>query len=63
MIVHADIKNIADYVKNKCGYIVARRAEEDAKLWFYGIYSTEERAREVAIEIKNGVVLERKGGV
>ena len=39
-------------------YIVARRDEHTARLWYYGNYDTEERALEVALEIRNGIVVE-----
>lgn len=37
------------------GYLVARLC--DGELWYYGIYGTDSKAKEVAIEIGNGVVL------
>ena len=40
-------------------YIVVRRDEETAKLWWYGSYETEEKANRVAVEIGNGIVLKR----
>lgn len=57
MTVHADINNVPEDIEAN-GYIVARVAE-DTKLWWYGIYDTEKRAREVAAELGNGIVLER----
>ena len=49
----ADVKNVADYAE-KYEYIVARPFE--GKLWFWGAYSSRERAEEAARE-NNGVVL------
>lgn len=59
--VNAEINNISDYAKGKTGYIVARRSEADAGLWFYGLYETKECAQEVAIEIGNGIVFRKEG--
>jgi hypothetical protein len=39
------------------GFIVAR-VSEDTSLWWFGIYETKERAKEIASEI-GGIVLER----
>ena len=30
----------------------------DAELWFYGSYETRERAREVALELGNGIIID-----
>ena len=38
-------------------YLVVRRDEHDASLWYYGTYDNKERAQEVALEIRNGIVL------
>lgn len=38
-------------------YVVARVDERTRELWYYGTYSVEEKAYEVAKEIRNGVVL------
>lgn len=40
------------------GFMVVRRDEYDASLWYYGTYDTEDRAKEVAVEIGNGLYLE-----
>ncbi len=56
MKVDAKIKNMPEKIVNS-GFIVARRAD-DALLWYYGIYKTEEKALEVARELDNGIVLE-----
>ena len=58
MIVNAEIKNVAEYAQGKDGFIVVRRDDHDASLWFYGVYESKELARNVAIEIGNGLVLE-----
>jgi len=52
----AKIKNTPKVVKS--GWVVARRDDFTAELWYYGTYDTEERAYEVAQELDNGVVLE-----
>lgn len=56
MIVNVNIKNLPDYAKENDGFMVARR-DDNGDLWFYGLYETAERAREIAIEIGNGLVL------
>ena len=58
--VNAEIRNLSDYAHEKDGFIVARRSDLDATLWFYGLYTTAERAQQVAIDIGNGVVLEKR---
>ena len=40
-------------------YIVARRDEQTAELWWYGSYETEEKANEVAVKLKDGVVFKK----
>ena len=42
------------------GYMVVRRGEHDASLWYYGFYDYDCRdlAYEAAVEIGNGIVLE-----
>lgn len=52
----AKIKNTPTDVKS--GWVVARRDDFTAELWYYGTYKTEERAYDVAQELDNGVVLE-----
>ena len=37
------------------GFIVVRNC--DTELWYYGFYESEERAKQAAIEIRNGVVV------
>lgn len=58
--VIAEIKNMSENAKDKDGFLVVRR-DDDASLWYYGLYDFEETAREVAIEIGNGLVLESNG--
>ena len=58
--VTAEIKNMSDYGKTHEGYIVVRR-DDDASLWYYGLYDSEETARNAAKEIGNGLVLEQRG--
>ena len=42
------------------GFMVARlcHSESKAELWYYGTYTSLEKAHEVALELENGVVLE-----
>ena len=37
-------------------YVVVRR-DDDGKLWYYGAYESNEYAEEVAVRIKNGIVV------
>lgn len=39
----------------KDGFMVVRNC--DAELWYYGLYDTEERALQAALEIGNGFVV------
>ena len=55
-IVRAEINNMSENAMNKDGYLVVRR-DEDASLWYYGLYDDEKTAKDVAIEIGNGFVL------
>lgn len=59
MIVKLDIKNLPPVERLKGNFIVARRDDYTAKLWYYGTYETEERAYDVALELENGIVCER----
>ena len=56
VIVRAEINNMSENALDKDGYLVVRR-DDDARLWYYGLYNDAETAREVAIEIGNGFVL------
>lgn len=58
--VTVEISNMSINALDKEGYLVVRR-DNDSALWYYGLYSTKEFAREVACEIGNGIVLEMKG--
>jgi len=40
------------------GYLVVRRDDHDASLWYYGFYQDLDRAQEIAVEIGNGIALE-----
>ena len=55
MLVEVKINNAPDGLDSENGYEVARYV--DGKLWHYGIYESEKRARCVAEEIGNGLVL------
>ena len=55
--VFADINNITNQPTTN-GYLVVRRDERTAALWYYGFYENKERAERAAFEIRNGVVLE-----
>lgn len=52
----AKVKNTPKDVKT--GWMVARRDDYTAELWYYGVYETEERAQNIALELENGIVLE-----
>jgi hypothetical protein len=54
IIATVKINNLPDY--DDAGFMVVR--QDDGELWYYGTYETEERAKEVAIEIGNGAVIE-----
>ena len=54
MIVGIDVKNMPEIITG--GYLVVRAV--DGELWYYGVYSELSKARLVAREIINGVVLE-----
>ncbi len=53
----AEVKNMP-YQILKDGYLVVRRDENNASLWYYGFYQDLDRAQEIAVEIGNGIVLE-----
>lgn len=55
--VIADINNIINQ-PTAHGYLVARRDDTTAALWYYGFYEDKDRANQAAVEIGNGVVLE-----
>ena len=45
-------------IDNEAAFMVARIV--DSELWYYGMYETFERAKSVAKELENGLVLEVK---
>lgn len=51
------IFNLPKTMRHK--FVVVRRNEIDSMLWYYGNYDNEERALEVALELGNGIVIER----
>ena len=57
--VIADINNIINQ-PNAQGYLVVRRDEITARLWYYGFYTDKDRANRAALEIGNGLILEVK---
>lgn len=59
--VRAFVKNCpVSVIGNEDNVMVARLV--DSELWYYGMYSTWERAEEVAKELGNGVILEVDNG-
>ena len=59
--VNTFVKNCpVSVVGNEDNVMVARLV--DSELWYYGMYATWERAKEVAKELGNGVVLEVDNG-
>jgi len=56
-MLKANVENTPKDVKSQ--YVVARRDDYTAELWYYGEYDDEQQAYDVAIELDNGVVLER----
>lgn len=48
------VKNLPQYIDE--GFMVAR--QDSGEVWYYGTYDTEEQAKEVAIEIGNGLYFE-----
>ena len=55
-MIKAVVKNTPANVKT--GYMVARRDNYTAELWYYGVYDEEKRAYDIALELENGIVLE-----
>ena len=53
----AEVNNMP-HPSTEPGYLVVRRDEHDASLWYYGFYHNIEQAYEAAMEIGNGIVLE-----
>lgn len=59
--VRTFVKNCSvSIIENEDNVMVARLV--DSELWYYGMYATWERAKEVAKELGNGVVLEVDNG-
>lgn len=52
-----EVKNMSENAKDKDGFLVVRR-DDNSSLWYYGLYDSEETARDAAKEIGNGLVLE-----
>ena len=48
---------MSENAKDKDGFLVVRR-DDNSSLWYYGLYDSEETARDAAKEIGNGLVLE-----
>lgn len=42
-------------------FMVARRDESNASLWYYGVYEDDQQAVDVAVEIGNGIVVQIGG--
>ena len=61
LTVRTFVKNCpVSIIENEDKVMVARLV--DSELWYYGMYATWERAKEVAQELGNGVVLEAEDG-
>ena len=61
LTVRTFVKNCpVSIIENEDKVMVARLV--DSELWYYGMYDTWERAKEVAKELGNGVVLEVDNG-
>lgn len=55
----AEVNNVPHPITEP-GYLVVRRDEHNASLWYYGLYDYDciDLAYEAAVEIGNGIVLE-----
>ena len=53
----AEVNNVPHPITDE-GYLVVRRDEYNASLWYYGFYHNIEQAYKVAVMIDNGIVLE-----
>jgi glycyl-tRNA synthetase beta subunit len=61
LTVRTFVKNCpVSIIENEDKVMVARLV--DSELWYYGLYATWERAKEVAKELENGVILEVEDG-
>ena len=56
--VQVEVNNMPENVHGP--WMVVRDCR-DARFWYFGTYDTEEKAREVAEDIGNGIVLEYGG--
>ena len=52
--VSVEVDNMPANIRT--GWMVIRRDEHDAQLWYYGIYPEKEKADIAALEIGNGIV-------
>lgn len=59
MAISVYVKNVPDYAQGKSGFMVA--SEADGELWFYGLYDSYERAREVVRFVTKAVILPTEG--
>lgn len=59
MMVKIKVHHVPDYAKNQKGFMVASAA--DGELWFYGLYDTYEKAREVVRFVTKAVILPTEG--
>lgn len=59
MNIIIDVKNVPDYAKNQKGFMVA--SASDGELWFYGLYDTYEKARDVVRFVTKAVILPTEG--
>lgn len=53
----AEVKNMPHPIVEQ-GFLVVRRDDHDASLWYYGFYAYRTSAENAAAEIGNGIVLE-----
>ena len=54
MKITVNINNAPEEIHHP--YVVVRR-DDNGKLWYYGAYESSEYAEEVAIKIRNGIVV------
>lgn len=61
LTVRTFVKNCpVSIIENEDKVMVARLV--DSELWYYGLYATWDKAKEVAKELENGVILEVEDG-
>ena len=61
MRITAIINNVPKDVQNgkyDGWFMVVRRDENNASLWYYGIYEDDQKAMDVAVKIGNGIVVQ-----